>query len=40
MLVDEIVDKLIHSSHTGDQQGVGKFVIGECLSKRLIPNTF
>jgi hypothetical protein len=40
MLVDEFVDKIIHRSHTGGTQAVGKLVSAEDEGKGLIRKIF
>ena len=40
MLVDSFVDKIIHRTHTGGTQAVGKLVSEENERKRLIRKIF
>ena len=40
MLVDSFVDKIIHRTHTGGTQAVGKLIGEEVEGKRLIGRMF
>ena len=40
MPVDEFVDKIVHRSHTGDTQAVGKLVIEKDEGNGLIQKSF